>query len=236
MTSFYKLAEIDTDDELVLRARRGDALAFNMLLTRHNDLLNHKVDAFRRAPVPATAIYAQAVKIMRHAIDRYQPNSGATFRTYLESNLRLTRFVNKVKNVATIPEHRALLIGRYRTAKSMLTMERDRPPTATELAQYLGWSLTDVEKMEVVLSRKELSSSAMEFDQVGNFSGRFEDSVEMLYFSLTPEEQTVMDYSLGKHGKPKLENVAQISRAANMTPDKVYALKRSLAKKLQQMR
>lgn len=234
--SLRKMAGVETDDELVVRVNRGDPQAFNALLVRHNDLLTRKSDAFRRAPVPPSAIYAHAVKLTRQAAQRYTPGTGAQFRTYLESNLRLTRFVNGAKNVARVPEHRSLMVGRYKTAKTLLTDEKDRDPTATEMAEHLGWSVADVERMETVLSRRELSSSGMQYDQLGGFSARFEDGVEMLYYSLTPEEQLVLDYSLGRHGKPQTKSVAEMSRATGLTADRIYAIKRTLARKLSSLR
>jgi len=232
MTWLSKIAGIESDDELVRRVRKGDGAAFNTLLDRHDDLLQRKVNAFRRAPVPPVAVYAQAAKIVRQAADRYEPGTGAQFRTYLESNLRLTRFVNNLKNVARIPEHRALMIGRYQTAKALLGAEKDRTATPLELAQHLGWSLSDVERLETALSRRELAGSAMQYDQVASYTERMDDTADMLYYALTPEEQSVFDYSLGRHGKTRLKTVAEITKATGLSQDKVYAIKRQLAKRL----
>jgi len=225
-----------TDNELVEKARKGDHHAFNDLLLRHNDLLTHKANAFRKSPMPTSVMHAHAVQLAHAAVNRYDPKSAAKFRTFLDSTIRLNRFATQHKNVARIPEHRSLLIGRYQAAKQLLEAELDREPSAVELAEYLGWSVSDAAKMDTSLSRKDLSASAMEFDQVGNVGDRLTETIDFIYYSLSPEEQLVYDYSLGKHGKPQIDKVADIVKKTGLTPDKVYAIKRSIAQRIAKIR
>lgn len=227
---------IVSDTELVTKAKKGDESAFNQLLEKHYDLISKKAQAYSSAPVPQSVIKAQAIKIFKGVIDRYDPASEANFRTFLESNLRLSRFVNQTKNVARIPEHRFLMLSRYVATKEILRIEKDREPTPTEISEVLHISVTDATELEKAVSRKELSSSGMTFDQVGAISDRFKESTEFIYFVLTPQEQLVFDYSLGAHGKPRLDSVSEISHKTGLSQDKVYSIKRDLAKKLQQAR
>lgn len=232
MTSITEAALGPSDDALLRRVRRNDTDALNQLIDRHGDLLRRKVDAFSRAPVPASVLHAQAIKMLRLSAERFKPTKGAAFRTFLDHNVRLTRFANAAKGVARIPEHRALMIRRFTAAREALRADRDREPTATELAEDLGWSVNDVTEMETALSRRSLAGSGMEFDQVAGTEDRFAETAEFLYFSLTPQEQLVWDFSLGRHGKPKLASVAEIAARSGLTTDRVYAIKRDLAAKL----
>ena len=232
MTGLLQAAGITTDEELVRRVRRNDPRAFNELLTRHADLLRRKAEAFSRAPVPNSVLQAQAVKMLRLSADRFKPGGGAAFRTFLDHNVRLTRFANATKGAARVPEHRALLIRRFSAAREALRADKDREPTATELAEDLGWSVRDVGEMETALSRRELATSGMEFDQLAGVEDRFAETAEFLYFALGPEEQLVWDYSLGRHGKPATASVAEIARKTGLTVDRVYAIKREIARRL----
>lgn len=236
-SSFIKLSTgITSDLDLVNKAKRGDSQALNELIDRHSDLINKKVGGFAFAPVPSSVIHAQALKLLKTAVDKYSPSEGANFRTYLESNLRLTRFVNDHKTIARIPEHRSLMIGRYVAAKNMLFADKSREPTAEELAHELKISITDAAKLEEIVNAKTLSSSAMTFDQVSNVSNRFTNAGEFMYFGLTPQEQLVYDYSLGAHGKPALKSVTDIAKKVGITTDKVYQIKRDLGEKIAKVR
>lgn len=227
---------IVTDASLVAKAKTGDQPAFNELLRRHNDLLNHKANAFRRSPIPVSVFHAHAMQLAHNAVNRFDPKSGVQFRTFLDSTIRLNRFATQNKNVARIPEHRALLIGRYKAAREMIAGTVDREPTPAELAEYLGWSVADAVRMEQALSRRDLAASSMEFDQVSNVGDRVSETVDFLYFELSPEEQLVFDYSLGKHGKKRLDSVAAISKQTGLTADRVYAVKRKLAQRIARVR
>lgn len=229
-------AGVVSDVALVAKAKAGDIAALNELVARHDDLLTHKANAFRRSPIPVSVLHAHAVKLLRDAIDRYDPKSGVRFRTFLESTIRLNRFATQYKNVARIPEYRALLVRRYLAAKQMLAADLDREPTAVEMGEYLGWSVADVARMEQAVSRRDLAASSMEFDQVSSVGDRFSETIDFIYYELTPQEQLVFDYSLGKHGKPKLKSVAEIAKRTGLTSDKVYAIKRDIARRVAKVR
>lgn len=228
---------IVSDNDLVARAKRGDSSAFNELISRHNDLLTKKVSAYSSAPVPGSAIYAHSIKLMRVAVEKYTPGSAANFRTYLETNLRgLSRFVNDHKSIARIPEHRSLLIGRYQAAKQVLLADKGREPTPEEIAHELRISITDAVKLEQITRTKDLSASAMTYDQVGQVTNRFTNAGEFMYFGLTPQEQLVYDYSLGAHGKPALDSVSEIAKRVGLSTDQVYRIKRELGDKIAKTR
>jgi len=225
------------DDELVLKARRGDPIAFNELINRHSDLMTKKVSAYSAAPVPGSAIYAHAIKLMKVAVEKYTPGSAANFRTYLETNLRgLSRFVNDHKSIARIPEHRSLLVGRYQAAKQVLLADKGREPTPEEIAHEMRISITDAVKLEQITKSKALSASSMTYDQVGHVENRFTNAGEFMYFGLTPQEQLVYDYSLGAHGKPALTSVPEIAKRVGISVDQVYRIKRELGEKIAKTR
>lgn len=236
-SSFIKLSTgIVSDADLVVRAKRGDTQALNELIDRHSDLIKKKVGGFAFAAVPSSVIHAHAIKLLKNAVEKYSPGEGANFRTFLESNLRLTRFVNDHKTIARIPEHRSLMISRYIAAKNMLFADKNREPTAEEIAHDLKISIADAVKLEQIINSKTLASSAMTFDQVSNVSNRFTNAGEFMYFGLTPQEQLVYDYSLGAHGKPALKSVADIAKKVGITTDKVYQIKRDLGEKIAKVR
>ena len=131
---------LETDASLVAKAKGGDTPSFIKLIERHSDLIDKKAQGYASAPVPQSVIKAQAIKIAKEVIDRYDPSSAANFRTFLESNLRLSRFVNQTKNVARIPEHRSLILSRYAFTKEVLRVDKDREPTTTEMADALRLS------------------------------------------------------------------------------------------------
>lgn len=227
---------VNDEKDLLKRAKAGDPIAKNELIQRYRPMLRHKIRAYSRAPVPQAALQGEAMRLLLHAIDRYDPAKGVKFKTFLDHNLRgLYRYTARAKNVARIPEHQTLQISRFKNVKSILESKKGREPTAHEVADALAWSPAQVTKMETALNRRDIAASGIEaMHGKERLEEKMEDLMEYEYFEMMPEEKLVFDYTLGKHGKPKLRDVKSISRRTGLSTDKVYEIKRNIAQKIAQ--
>lgn len=232
---FHKISLLN-DADLVRRAKAGDKIALNELIRLHKDLIDVKVNNFKKAPVPGAAIEGEALALFLAALDRYTPASGANFRTYLEHMLRgLNRYVNSNKNIARIPENKFLRMRHYMSLRSLLVAQYNREPTLDELSDETGWSKTDVAAMEQALKQKDLA--AFDFEEQGKakqMESRLYETSEFLYASLTPQEKQIYDYSLGAHGKPVINSVAELAKKTGMSTDQVYKIRRQIAQRISQ--
>jgi DNA-directed RNA polymerase sigma subunit (sigma70/sigma32) len=233
-TSNLSLLRAQTDLGLVEKAKAGDYVALNQLISNNRDLIDVTIAKYRKAPIPTPAIEGEVLRLLTVAVQKFDPHAGANFRTYLETILRGTnRYVNSNKNVARIPEHRMLRIRHYETIKSLLKAQTNREPTIDELADQLGWSMSDVSAMDKALRQKDLAE--MDFVTGGakeQLESRLTETAEFLYSGLLPEEQLVYDYSIGRHGKPKISSIAEIARKTGLTPDRVYKITRIVMQKI----
>lgn len=231
-----KLSDLraQTDVGLVERAKQGDQVALNQLIQNHKDLLSVKSSVYRKAPIPMAAIEGEAMNLLVIAVQKYDPASGANFRTYLEHMLRgLNRYVNSNKNIARIPENKFLRMGHYMNVKSLLMAQYNRPPTIEELSDELGWSKPDVVAMEQALKQRDLST--MDYEEQGHSelqAARMKETSEFVYAALSPDERKVYDYTLGAHGKPQVISVVEVSKKTGLTPDQVYKIRRSVTQKI----
>lgn len=227
---------VEPDIPLILRAKQGDFSARNELLAKYRPDLDRAIRKFSRAPVPPAAVQGEAMKLLLLAADKYDPNVGVKFKTFLETQLRgLYRYVNSNKNVARVPEHRMLEMRRFQNAKSLLEAQKDREPTHPEIADFLGWSVQQVQMMDTALSRGALSLASSEergFHDPISFYNRMGETFEFMYFTMTPEEKLVYDYTLGAHGKSKLASVAEISRVTGIPAYRIYEIKQRLARRV----
>jgi len=223
-----------TDNQLITQAKAGNMVAKNELIRRYKTLLKIKVSAYSRAPIPTAALDGEAMKILLHTVERFDPSRGIQFKTFLEQNLKgLYRYTAKTKNVARIPEHKVLQINLFQQAKSIVQTQKGRDPTAHELADSLGWSPTQVQSMETALSRRDIAASGIEtLHAQERFKDRMEDLLEFEYFGMVPEEKLVYDYSLGRHSKPRINSVKDIAARTGLSTDKVYAIKSRIAQRI----
>lgn len=222
-----------TDEELAKKAKGGDAAALNELADRFADLLKTKARGFAMATVPQPAVQAEAMRLLSLTAQRFDPKGGTAFKTFLITQLQaLNRFVQSYRNIARIPEHRALEIGRFRTVKNLLFAHSGREPDTMELSDALGWHPHRVETMERSM-RRDLSASGFsqtdtDFEANVRQHPRLKETMDFLYVEMTPEERLVFDYTMGAHGKPALDSVADIAKRTGLTPDRIYAIKRHI--------
>lgn len=231
--SFFKFSLLN-DDDLVRKAKHGDSHAINELIRMNRDLIDVKVGNYRKAPVPAAAVEGEALSLFLTALEKYDPASGANFRTYFEHMLRgLNRYVNSNKNIARIPENKFLRMRHYMSLRSLLVAQYNRQPTIDELSDELGWSKTDVAAMEQALKQKDLA--AFDFEEQGKakqLESRLYETSEFLYASLTPQEKQIYDYSLGSHGKPVITSVSDLAKKTGLSTDQVYKIRRQLTERI----
>jgi DNA-directed RNA polymerase sigma subunit (sigma70/sigma32) len=201
------------------------------LLESMNPLIQKRVMQFRAAPLPQSAIEAEARKQAIHAFETYNPNAGAALGTHVNNYLqKVYRYVSTYQNIGRIPESRATKIDFFQKTKSYLEQAKGREPSSVELADELGWSPREVGRMEKEL-RKDLglesSFGEMAFSQMNPNS----DLLYYGYYEMTPEEQLILDYSTGGHGKPK-STMAQIAQKLHKTPRQIGLMKMKMTEKL----
>lgn len=223
-----------SDEELAGRAKKGDLGARNDLLRRYQSALRIRVRGYSRAPIPEAALEGEAMRLLLFAADRFDPKAGVKFKTFLDTYLKgLYRYTAKHQNIARIPEHQVMEITRYRNTKDLLQAQKRREPTHEEMADSLGWSSSQVQRLETSLSRRDIASSGIETThEIQRLNERMDQVLEFEYFSMTPKEKLVYDYSLGRHGRPRIAGVEDISKKTGISAGDVYSVKRDLAKRI----
>jgi len=185
---------------------------------------------FRTAPIPQSAIEAEARKQAVSAFETFNPDRGAQLGTHVNNYLRkVYRYVTTYQNIGRVPESRVAKIDLFQKTKQYMSESKGREPSAVELADELKWSKREVGRMELEL-RKDLGLEASFGDMGFNELSSSADLLNYGYYELTPEEQNVLDYTLGKHGKPALK-MSDIATRMGKTVRQVGLIKNRVIKK-----
>jgi len=232
------MPEADKQQELVLwkqwhRHKTPEKLA--ELVMSLDPLIQKRVNQFMGAPLPRSAIEAEARKQAIGAIESYKPNKGAALGTHVNNYLqKVFRYVSTYQNVGRLPESRTAKIDIFNKTKSYLEQQKGREPSTIELADELNWSPKEVGRMEVELRKDlglETSFGGMQLLDVNKHA----ELLTFGYFELTPEEQLVFDYSVGAHGKLRL-TMDQIAKRLDKTPRQIGLIKTRIVAKLKRYR
>jgi DNA-directed RNA polymerase specialized sigma subunit len=213
--------------------RDKDPDKLHSLLQYVDPTVQNRVQQFAAAPVARVAVEAEAKKQAVLAMHNFNPAKGANLRTHVANRMpKVFRYVAKRQNIGTIPEHRVMKISTFKKAKEELTEKLSREPTPVELADELKWSPQEVGRMEAEM-RKDLGHSISFQDMAHVDFNRNMETINFAYYSMSPQEQLVFDYSVGAHGKPRIKateiakklgvSVSQISKIRKRMVDRIGA-------------
>jgi len=178
---------------------------FQELYTSMKPLL---YDAARKASygsnVPESAHHIYAAQNFLDALRTFKPGK-ASLQTHVYGAVhqKAKRLNYMYQNVGQMPEPRAMQVGLFQNEHSNLKGELGRDPTHSEIAGRLGWTVRDVMHIQKEI-HKDLAIGEGT-DEVAFSEGSIDtETLNHLYFDLTPEEKNVYDLVYGKHGRPKM--------------------------------
>ena len=155
--------------------------------------------------VPQAAHQIWAAQNFLDALRTFDPKAGAALKTHVYGAVhqKAKRLNYMYQNLGHIPEHRIQAVGTYHNENQFLKEKLGREPSAAELADRLGWGVSDVASIRKEL-RKDLAMGEGTEDVPFFQSNRDEEILNFLYYDLTPPEKSVYEYLYGKQGHPKL--------------------------------
>lgn len=159
------------------------------------------------------------------AAGSFDPQKG-NLRTHLLSNLRgLQRAAAQQDQIISLPERVAIERNQLIEAENRLRDELGRDASDSEIADSLGLStkrLTYLRKAKPATAEGTLTQS----DAEGNLrtpattplsSPAADAWADFVYYDLSPTDQLIMDYALGRNGAPRL-SVNEVAERLHLTP------------------
>ena len=185
------------------------------------------------AQLPRSAVEADMVQHFHRALETYDPTKGAQMNTHIWNHLQHTgRFLRTYTNIGKIPEPRARQIAAFQNREAVMTENLGRMPTTIEMSDGLSMAPKEIE-----LLRKELRADILSDESHEGIPGMAQETpraleqMQFLHMELSPEQQLVLEHTYGMHGRMTVDNNEDLARILNMTPQKVRAVKRQIAKR-----
>jgi RNA polymerase primary sigma factor len=222
---------------------QNDREAKKKLIKSLRPLIQKRANQFRNSGIPMTSIELEGMKLASQALDTYDPTKSA-LNTHVTNYLKkVSRFVTQHQNVASIPEPRALMLGKYKTIYSNLEDEKGREPTISELADAMNISQAEVERINLE-QRAELG---IDFESDDDEGGGFffdvnpeaqtsptERALGYVYFESDPVDKKILEYSLGIGGVPKL-NLGETKKRLKLSDSEFNKRRRKLARDINEL-
>ena len=155
--------------------------------------------------LPQSAFKVYAAQAFHDALRTFDYKHGVLLSTHVHKAVenKTKRLNYQYQNLGQTPEPRAMKVGLFQNAMMNLKDSLGREPTDSELAEELGWGVREVLLLRAEV-RKELSAEGGT-EEIGVVESNVdEETLEFMYYDLSPEEKLVFDCLYGKHGRVRM--------------------------------
>ena len=228
-----------TDKEQLLEWQKNrDPNAFAEMMIRYQPIINKVVSQYRTTGVPPATLRAEATTQMIKSFETYDPRHETQPSTHVWNSLKkVQRTASESLMSGHIPENRGLKRATFVITRDNLSDRLGYEPSASQMADELGWNEKEVGRMNNELGGETTASRAA-FEFYGNaITQKGEDTAlaEYLYHELSGPEKVIFEHTFGFGGKEKLNN-KELANRLNKNEMWISRAKKKMSQRLQQYR
>jgi len=186
--------------------------------------------------LPTSAVKANMLGHFRRALDNWEPEKGQ-LNTYVVWNLKKTsRFMNTYAPIARIPEQRLSDVRTYSIARDELEDALDREPSDFEVSQKLGWDQKKAALIRTEARAHLTMQEGLDESPFGSDTTEAMNTIHSVHPLLDVEAKKVLEHTYGLYGRKEIEDNNDLAREMGVTPNRVRAVKRRIAKVIEKYR
>jgi RNA polymerase nonessential primary-like sigma factor len=246
------LLTADEEKKFARLAQGGDESARHRMIESNLRLVVKISRRYINRGLPLLDLIEEGNLGLIHAVEKFDPERGFRFSTYATWWIRQTieRAIMNQSGSVRLPIHIIKDINTCLRAARVLRQEKDRDPTAAEIASYLEREVADVERLLALHERVTLSSNGSDEDgggPVDRLCARRDAEpsrcaqkddvmtiVDHWVCELNDKQRAVVERRFGLHGYRR-ETLEKIGEEIGVTRERVRQIQLDALKNLREM-
>jgi|TARA_Y100000034_G_scaffold136265_1_gene211882 DNA-directed RNA polymerase specialized sigma subunit len=190
------------------------------------------------------ALETKAKLLTIKAIRSFDPKNDAKLSSWVYTQLQPLRRYSHQSKPVSISERTRRKLAEVNRFETEFEENQGRFPSDSEIADSLGWSKASLKKLRDTERYRTSFEAVIPGDEsdgvtLGDISAIEDDKIteiiELFYESLSPVEQSVIEYRLGLWGKPKLSN-SKIAKKLRVSPARISQISNKVADNLEKFK
>ena len=246
------LLTADEEKDLGRRVQRGDEAARQRMIESNLRLVVKIARRYLNRGLPLLDLVEEGNLGLIHAVKKFDPERGFRFSTYATWWIRQTieRGIMNQSRTVRLPIHIVKDINSCLRATRRLHQYLDRLPNRAEIAEYLEWDVSDVDRLMALHQRVTLRSGRLDGEGEG-FVERLRakreaepsrcaqkevvhDIVDYWVDELSDKQRAVVERRFGLHGFRR-STLEQIGEEIGVTRERVRQIQLDALKNLREM-
>lgn len=246
-----KLLTAEQEKYFARRSLRGDELARRRLIESNLRLVVNIARRYVYGELPLLDLIEEGNLGLIHAVGKFDPERGFRFSTYATWWIRqsIERAIMNQKGAVRLPIHVRKDINRCLRAARKIQQERNKRPSAAEIASFLQREVADVERLLALHDRVAADSGAnTEYESTISRLKSKSDAepprcaqkdcvnkiVDHWIYELGDKQRTVVERRFGLHGHRRA-TLEQIGEEIGVTRERVRQIQFEALKCLREM-
>lgn len=218
----------DLYDEYVKNPNSNEVIT--KIYNKYNPLIKKEVSRLS-FQLPPVVVEMRLKKLILNAFKTYNPISNVPLSAWIKQNTQnINRLTSEYGEIGAIPVNRYVKLDQFNKVYKRISDRTGREPSIAEIADEM--TLPEPEIARLMSELKNVNyQSAVSYEPAAIDSTEYKKDAVLraIYYMLGNRDKVVFEYLFGFNGRPRIDNINEISSLTGINSSTVSRIKSKIS-------